>query len=72
MRFTINGEKAGEDVDLCSSERKVKATGPISLGTFEPKDGALRLRAEVVVANAKSEGTRSFFGLDCVVVEAGE
>ncbi len=69
VRFTVNGKKAGEDLDLCSGVREVKATGRIALGTFEPLNGALTLRAEVVGASAKSEKPGTYFGLDCVVLE---
>ena len=44
--------------------RSVAATGPIDLGVFEPLDGHLTIRVEVVVGNP----TKSFYGLDCVVV----
>ncbi|MCC6679164.1 MAG: DUF2961 domain-containing protein [Phycisphaerales bacterium] len=71
VRFTVNGKPAGpaEGIDLYSGGRgKVVATGPIELGTFTPVDGRLVLRAEVIGGNAKSEGSRSFFGLDAVVL----
>ncbi len=69
VRFSVNGQKAGQDVDLFNEKgRDVANTGPIELGTFQPRDGRFVLRAEVVDSNAKSEGTRSFFGLDCVTV----
>jgi len=68
VRFTVDG-KPGKDMDLFSGAHGVAVpTGPIELGVFEPRDGRLVLRAEVVGANEKSEGTRSFFGLDCVVL----
>ena len=69
VRFTVNGSPATEDVDLFSGERgKAVPSGPIGLGIFEPRDGRLVLRAEVVGANPRAEGTKSFFGLDCVVL----
>jgi D-arabinan exo alpha-(1,3)/(1,5)-arabinofuranosidase (non-reducing end) len=59
VQFSINGKKAGEPVDLCSGEKnKCAPTGPIDLGVFEPKDGKMTLRAEVVGANPKAEGTK--------------
>jgi hypothetical protein len=69
VRFFVNGERAGEDVDLFNSEaRAVAATGPIDLGVHEPVDGALTLKVEVVGRNPASELTGSYFGLDCVVL----
>ncbi|QOJ00627.1 MAG: DUF2961 domain-containing protein [Phycisphaeraceae bacterium] len=77
VRFSVNGTPAagaaGEGVDLwCGEKREVSATGPIELGVFEPVDGRLVLRVEVVGGNERSDGTRSFFGLDCVVLGAAE
>lgn len=69
VKFSINGEPAGSDVDLYSSGRDVLAIGPISLGTHHIKGGSFTLRCELVGANPKSEGSRSFFGLDAVVVK---
>jgi hypothetical protein len=69
VRFFVNGKQAGEDVDLFNAEaRAVAATGPLDLGEFEPVKGKMTLRAEVVGGHPRSEGTKSFFGLDCVVV----
>lgn len=69
VRFSVNGRSAGE-VDLCNTAgRTVVATGPIELGVFEPKDGGFLLRAEVIGANPKSDGTKSYFGLDCIAIE---
>jgi hypothetical protein len=70
IKFSVNGRAAGEAIDLFSGERgKAIPSGPIELGAFEPANGKLVLRAEVVGANEHSEGTRSFFGLDCVVLK---
>lgn len=72
VRFTVNGEPAGADLDAYSGRRGVAApTGAIDLGVFSPKDGAFVIRAEVVGANAAAEGTKAFFGLDAVVVGEG-
>lgn len=71
VQFSINGKGAGKPIDLCTGqEDKCIPSGPIELGVFEPKNGKLTLRAQVVGANPKSQGTRSFFGLDCVVLSA--
>jgi hypothetical protein len=73
VRFSINGEPAVESIDLFSGESgKVEPTGPIELGVFEPRDGHFLLRGEVVGGNPGSEGTQSYFGLDCVVLEPVE
>jgi len=67
--FSVNGEATGLGVDLYNlSGREVASTGPLDLGERRPVDGKLILRAEVVGGNPASEGTRSFFGLDCVKV----
>ncbi|MCX6928926.1 MAG: DUF2961 domain-containing protein [Verrucomicrobia bacterium] len=67
LRFTINGQPAGKDYDAYASEPV--ASGPIELGTFAPKDGKLLLRVEVVGTNPAANGTRHFFGLDCIVLQ---
>jgi len=72
--FSVNGESTGLGVDLFNRvERKVDSTGPRELGEFTAVDGELVLRAEVVGGNPASEGTRAYFGLDCVrLTPAGE
>jgi hypothetical protein len=66
LRFSINGQAAGKDYDAWS--KTAKASGPIELGTFEPKDGRMVLRVEVVGANPEARGTKAYFGLDCVTL----
>ncbi|MFI5378827.1 MAG: glycoside hydrolase family 172 protein [Tepidisphaerales bacterium] len=66
LRFSVNGQPAGKDFD--SFAPQAVASGPIELGAFEPKDGGFIVRVEVVGANAQSKNSKSFFGLDCVVV----
>ena len=66
LRFTINGKAAEKDYDAFSATSM--ASGPIELGVFEPKDGQMTLRVEVAGANAESKGSKSYFGLDCVVL----
>lgn len=70
VRFSVNGEPAGEDIDLFSGERgKVISTGPIHLGEFQPStDGFFVLRAELVGSNPKSLDPKFFFGLDCILI----
>lgn len=69
VRFLLNGRASGSQ-DLFSGGRgQVRAIGPIDLGTARPVDGRLRLQVEVMGGNRAAEGTRSFFGLDCVTLE---
>src|SRR6185503_5360524 len=69
--FKVNGMATGGDVDLFNAKgHDVAATGPLVLGTFDPKDGKITVRATLVGSNQKSEGSKSFFGLDCIVLEA--
>ena len=66
LRFSINGKRVEKDFDAYTKESR--ASGPIELGVFEPKDGQMVLRVEVVGANPASRGTKAYFGLDCVVL----
>lgn len=69
VRFSVSGKQAGEDADLYNTKgRAVVSTGPLDLGVVTPVDGKVVLRAEIVGANKDSEGSRSYFGLDCVVL----
>lgn len=73
LKFSVNGQPAGEEMDTFSGRQGlVEPTGPIELGVFEPRDGSFVLRAEVVGGNFAALGTRSFFGIDAVVVEEVE
>jgi len=64
VRFSLNGQPAGADLD--SFDLTPKVAGPLDLGAATPRDGKLLLRAEVVGRNEGSKGF--FFGLDCVVL----
>ncbi|MCX7048018.1 MAG: DUF2961 domain-containing protein [Candidatus Sumerlaeota bacterium] len=66
LRFSINGKAAEKDYDAYSATSM--ASGPIDLGVFEPKDGQMILRVEVAGANPEAKGSKSYFGLDCVVL----
>ena len=66
LKLSINGQPAGNDFDGYNTE--AIASGPIELGTFEPKDGKLLLRVEVTGANPAARGARYYFGLDCIVL----
>ncbi len=67
LRFTINGKQVEPDWDAHAPQPAL--TGPMALGTFEPKDGKFLMRVEVTGANPGAKGTKSFFGLDCVVID---
>ena len=66
LRFSVNGKAAAKDYDAYSGQSM--ASGPIDVGVFEPKDGQMVLRVEVVGANTDARGTKSFFGLDAVML----
>jgi D-arabinan exo alpha-(1,3)/(1,5)-arabinofuranosidase (non-reducing end) len=68
LRFSVNGQRAGKDFDSYSPS--VILSGPIALGTFEPKDGRFLLRVEVVGGNPESKNSKSYFGLDAVSLGA--
>jgi hypothetical protein len=68
LKFTVNGQPAGENVDLYAGVPV--PSGPIVLGTFTPVDGAYLLRVDVTGKNPQSKGT--LFGLDCVTLSAAE
>ncbi len=68
LRFSVNGQPAGKDFDAWAE--RPKPSGPVTLGVFEPKNGAFILRVEVVGANPKSKNSKSFFGLDAVTLTA--
>lgn len=69
IQVRINGVKAGEPIDLCSSKHEVIATPAISLGTHAPVDGSYVLRFELVGKNASAEAPGTYFGLDCLVIK---
>lgn len=77
VRFSVNGHPAGPTagapIDLFSGQHgKAIASGALDLGVFSPRDdGSFVIRAQVIGGNAKAEGSRSFFGLDCVVATPG-
>jgi hypothetical protein len=66
LRFSVNGQRTEKDFDAYS--QNVVLSGPIDLGTFEPKEGQFVLRVEVVGANPSSKNSRSYFGLDAVTL----
>jgi hypothetical protein len=69
FRISVNGKAIDRVFDFYNAE--VVKTGPVSLGTFEPKDGAFVLRFEVVGSNPSAVNAKTYAGLDCVVVTGG-
>ncbi len=68
-QFAINGQPAGEPIDMFSGRHGLCVpTGPIDLGVVDATGEFLALRATIVGGNAEALGTRSFLGLDCVVL----
>lgn len=73
VRFSVGGKPLGADIDLFNEKsRDAAATGARELGVVQSAGETMTLRCEVVGANPKSEGTRSFFGLDCIVLKKAD
>lgn len=73
VRFSVGGKQLGKDTDFFNDKAKeAAATGPLEMGVFQPAGDTFTLRCEVVGGNAKSEGAKSFFGLDCLVLKKAE
>ncbi len=68
LGFRVNGKEIPLRLDCCEPGGKVVATGPIDLGVHAGKDGRIVLRVEVVGGSEQSKGSKSFFGLDAVVL----
>jgi hypothetical protein len=67
LRFSVNGQAAAKDYDAYSGTSVL--SGPIELGTFQPKDGKFILRVEVTGANPAARGSKAYFGLDAVTLQ---
>jgi predicted Zn finger-like uncharacterized protein len=67
VQFYLNGRKVGTPIDGFHADTVV-STGPIDLGEAELKNGANKLRVEVVGTNPKSASPHYSWGLDCVVL----
>jgi hypothetical protein len=70
LRFSVNGQAVEKDYDAYDAESVL--SGPIVLGTFQPKDGRFLLRVEVVGANPAARGAKSYFGLDALTLQDGK
>ena len=65
VQFYVDGEKAGEPVDLCSLKKGVAEPGEeISLGVHLNSTRAFVVRAELVGSNPKAEKPGTYFGID--------
>jgi len=70
VTFAVNGQPTTIGLDLYSE--KVKPSGPVSLGVWEPVDGAFTVRVEVVAKNPASKGSGSFLGIDGIALEPAQ
>ncbi|HOD84137.1 MAG: hypothetical protein BWX88_04996 [Planctomycetes bacterium ADurb.Bin126] len=68
LRFSVNGKKVEKEFDGWHKEPVL--SGPVELGTFDPRDGRIVLRVEVTGANPQSRGPKYYFGLDAVLLQA--
>jgi hypothetical protein len=69
FQFYVNGEKAGEPVDLYNE--KVTNTKPISLGVFDLPAGEQKLTVELIGGNEKAKQPY-LFGIDTVALKKAE
>jgi hypothetical protein len=67
LRFSVNGQAGPKDYDAYHATSVL--SGPIELGTFQPKDGRFVLRVEVVGGNPAAKGSKAYFGLDAVTLK---
>lgn len=71
VAVSVGGERVTE-LDLYNTaSRDVASTGAIDLGVHQARDGGYVVRFEVVGRNEKSEGSGTFFGVDCIVLKKG-
>jgi hypothetical protein len=68
LRFSVNGQTVAKTFDGYAP--KPVLSGPVELGTFEPKQGKFVLRVEVTGANPSATGSKYYFGLDAVTLTA--
>jgi hypothetical protein len=67
VQFLLNGAKLGQPIDTFHAATTV-STGAMDLGEADLKEGANRLRVEVVGTNRNSSPPHYSWGLDCVVL----
>ena len=69
--FYVNGHKSSTLFDPCSApEYDVVNSGAIRIGRYDPENGKIRLKIELVGKNEKAHGTGGIFGLDCLILNA--
>ena len=69
--FYVNGHKSPTLFDGCSApEYGVVNSGAIRIGRYDPENGKIRLKIELVGKNEKAHGTGGIFGLDCLILNA--
>ena len=69
--FYVNGHKSSTLFDGCSApEYDVVNSGAIRIGRYDPENGKIRLKIELVGKNEKAHGTGGIFGLDCLILNA--
>lgn len=69
MQFHLDGKLLGKPIDGFHADTVI-GTGPIDLGEVDLKKGTATLRVEVVGTNPKSDGMRTMWGLDCIVLKS--
>lgn len=62
--ISVNGRVAAERLDFFSTTPTVKT---IELGRHTPVDNRFVIRCELVAANPRSRGAKTYMGLDCIV-----
>ena len=71
--FYVNGHKSSTLFDGCSApEYDVVNSGAIRIGRYDPENGKIRLKIELVGKNEKAHGTGGIFGLDCLILNAAK
>ncbi len=69
--FYVNGHKSSTLFDGCSApEYDIVNSGAIRIGRYDPENGKIRLKIELVGKNEKVHGTGGIFGLDCLILNA--
>jgi hypothetical protein len=68
LALSINGKRVEKDFDGYAPQPAL--SGPVELGVFEPRDGHIVLRVEVVGTNTASKAPHYYFGLDALVLSA--
>ena len=69
VQFHLDGKLLGKPIDGFHADTVI-GTGPIDLGEVDLKKGTATLRVEVVGTNPKSDGMRTMWGLDCIVLKS--